>query len=207
VVAGRAPSAVGPLGAPAVRGFRAGRDPGSCRLPLRRMGPDDASTDPQPGAGTADATARALGGVRPVDLRDYADCRPGAATRTRVFQTASLGVDLWCIEPRSSTGVLHLPDEDVAYTVIGGRSWFVTDEGEVGLDPMGAVLVPADTVHGIDNRAPDPLIVLAASSPPGPVGEDAPVGDDAEAITWARTQPGVVRRAVETVLGVGRREG
>jgi len=144
--------------------------------------------------------------VRPVDLRDYADFRRGEATRIRVFASASLALDLWCIEPGSATGVVHLADADIAYTVIGGRAWFVTDDGEVGLDPLGALLVPADTVHGIDNRLPDPLIVLAAVAPPGAQAAD-PVTDDPEAIaaavSWGTSdRAGVLRRAVETVLGV-----
>ena len=157
--------------------------------------PDDTAT------GDSDPVAA---GVRPVDLRDYADCQRGAATRTRVFRTDHLAVDLWCIEPRTSTGVVHLPDRDVAYTVIGGRSWVVTAEGEVGLDPMGAILVPADTVHGIDNRSPDPLIILAASAPPGDEGTAAAVAHESEAVTWASEQPGVVRRLLDTLFGAGR---
>ncbi|MEX2549790.1 MAG: hypothetical protein WD638_06160 [Nitriliruptoraceae bacterium] len=161
--------------------------------------PDDPPTDRSPGA---DERPR----VRPVDLRDYADFRHGEASRIRVFASPSLALDLWCIEPGSATGVLHLADADVAYAVIGGRGWFVTDDGEVGLDPLGALLVPADTVHGIDNRLPDPLIVLAAVAPPGGQDED-PVTDDPEAIaaavSWgAGDRPGVLRRAIEAVLGV-----
>ncbi len=146
-------------------------------------------------------------GVRPVDLRDYADFRRGPASCVRVFATAQLAVDLWCIEPGASTGVLHHADRDTAYTVIGGRSWFVTDDGEVGLDPLGAMLVPADTVHGIDNRMADPLIVLAASSPPGAAPED-PATADVEAVAAAvhldDQGPNPLRRAVETLLGARR---
>jgi quercetin dioxygenase-like cupin family protein len=145
--------------------------------------------------------------VRPVDLRDYADFRRGPATRVRVFASEQLALDLLCIEPGASTGVLHHPDQDVTYTVIGGRSWFVTDDGEVGLDPMGAMLVPADTVHGIDNRLPDPLIVLAAVAPPGAAPED-PVSDAEDAIGGAVHHPpegpGPVRRAIEALLGTRR---
>ncbi|TVP69986.1 MAG: hypothetical protein EA340_06285 [Nitriliruptor sp.] len=145
--------------------------------------------------------------VRPVDLRDYADFRRGPATRVRVFASEQLALDLLCIEPGASSGVLHHPDQDVTYTVIGGRSWFVTDDGELGLDPMGAMLVPADTVHGIDNRLPDPLIVLAAVAPPGEAPED-PVSDAEDAIGRAvhhpRPGPGPVRRAIEAVLGTRR---
>lgn len=122
------------------------------------------------------------GEVRPVDLRDYVDFSPAAATRVRVFATDRLAQDLWCIEPQQSTGVLQHPDADVFYTVVGGRSWFVTEEGEVGLDPLGSLLVPAGTVHGIDNRGADPLIVVAAMSPPGDDGEDAPVSGEGLAV-------------------------
>lgn len=120
--------------------------------------------------------------VRPVDLRDYVDFDPSAARHVRVLTTDRLALDLWCIEPQQSTPVLSYEEVDVTYTVVGGRSWFVTDQGEIGLDPLGAMLVPAGVVHGIDNRGADPLIVLASSSPPGSGGEDSPVADDREAI-------------------------
>jgi quercetin dioxygenase-like cupin family protein len=152
-----------------------------------------------------DATDRPPAGVRPVDLRDYARFSPDAATRVRVFATAHLSYDLWCIEPQQATEVLRYPDRDVAYTVVGGRSWFVTEEGEVGLDPLGAMLVPADTVHGIDNRAPDPLIVLAVAAPPAPGGEDAPVAADAAAVRLDDDAPGPLRRVLDGLLGGGPR--
>lgn len=142
--------------------------------------------------------------VRPVDLRDYVDFSEEAARCVRVFATDHLAVDLWCIEPQQATAALHLPDRDVTYTVVGGRSWFVTDQGEIGLDPLGSMLVPAGVVHGIDNRAPDPLIVLAVSSPPSEEGEDAPVSSDAASIRYETDDGGPVRRAVERLLGASR---
>lgn len=159
-------------------------------------------------AGTAEpATATSPGGrVRPVDLRDYVEPVPGEATCRRVYATTQLAVDVWCVEPRQATPPLHHPDRDVSYTVIAGRSWFVTDEGEVGLDPLGAMLVPADVVHGFENRAPDPLIVLATSAPPGELPEDPPVATDGAAITLPR-EKGRVRAAVEALLGTQGRPG
>lgn len=153
------------------------------------------------GAGTPGAPGA---GVLPVDLRDYADVRPGEATCTRVFATARLAVDLWCIAPRQTTGVLHHPDRDTAYTVIGGRSWVVTDEGEVGLDPMGAILVPADVVHGVENRAADALIILAASSPPGERPADPAVADDGSAVHVADQRTGLFGRLAAAFGGAGR---
>jgi quercetin dioxygenase-like cupin family protein len=139
--------------------------------------------------------------VRPVDLRDYVDFAQGAATRVRVFASGHLALDLWCVEPQQATPVLHLPDHDVAYTVVGGRSWFVTDDGEVGLDPLGAMLVPAGVVHGIDNRAPDPLIVVAVSSPPSAETEDPPVAATGGAVRYERTGPGPIRRLFDKLFG------
>jgi quercetin dioxygenase-like cupin family protein len=157
------------------------------RVPSRRMSDADASRDATPQ-------------VVPVDLRDYVDFSRDAATRVRVFATDQLALDLWCLEPQQATPVLHLPDRDVTYTVIGGRSWFVTDDGEVGLDPMGALLVPAGVVHGIDNRAPDPLIVIAAVAPPGDEAPAAPTATDGEAIR-PEPGPGPLARAWRRVLG------
>jgi quercetin dioxygenase-like cupin family protein len=143
--------------------------------------------------------------VQPVDLRDHVDFSTEHAVRVRVFATDHLALDVWCLEPRQSTPVLHEAGRDVAYTVIGGRSWFVTDQGEVGLDPMGAMLVPAGTVHGIDNRAADPLIVLAVSSPPSGDPVDRPITDLASAVRLPAAGPGPLRRLVESVLGTGPR--
>jgi quercetin dioxygenase-like cupin family protein len=138
----------------------------------------------------------------PVDLRDWVRFSTSEATRVRVLRTSQLAVDLWCIEPQQATEVLTLPDADVTYTVLAGRSWFATAEGDIGLDPLGALLVPAGTAHGIDNRAPDPLIVLAVSSPPDATVPEAPVSDTATAVRPDPATSGGVRG----VLGrIGRR--
>lgn len=154
--------------------------------------PPDVPDGPTPRP-TADA-------VRPVDLRDYVDFSADAARRTRVHVTARIAHDLWCIEPQQATPVLQYADTDVTYTVIGGRSWFVTDQGEVGLDPMGSLLVPAGVAHGIDNRGADPLIVAAVSAPPEAGDEDAPVSDAGAAIR-DDAQYGRARRKVGEAVG------
>ena len=138
--------------------------------------------------------------VRPVDLRDYADFSTDGARRVRVYATDALAVDLWCVEPQQSTGVLREDRADIAYTVIGGRSWFVTEQGEIGLDPLGAMLVPAGVTHGIDNRGADPLVVMASSSPPGAGGEDTPTASDAAAIRDDRPAGASIRRALRGLL-------
>ncbi len=139
--------------------------------------------------------------VRPVDVRDFVDFATDRARRVRVHATERLAMDVWCLEPRQATPTLHL-DEDVAYTVIAGRSWFVTDEGEIGLDPMGGMLVPAGVVHGFENRGADPLIITAASGPPGDAPADAPVSDDQAAVVRPR-EPGLLRRTMDRLLGGG----
>jgi len=162
------------------------------------MGPPDDATTP---------SIEPTTGVLPVDLRDWVRFDTAAAVHVRVMTSEMLALDLWCIEPQQATEPLHLPDSDVTYTVLAGRSWFVTDEGEVGLDPLGSMLVPAGTVHGIDNRAPDPLIVLAVSSPPDDTPPSPPVGDDGRAVR-ARPGGGVPLRELlqRARRGVGRRD-
>ena len=159
-------------------------------------------TDPAPTASTGPAH-----GVVPVDLRDWVRFDTAAAVHVRVMTSEMLALDLWCIEPQQATEPLHLPDSDVTYTVLAGRSWFVTDEGEVGLDPLGSMLVPAGTVHGIDNRAPDPLIVLAVSSPPDETPPSSPVSDDGRAVRAQPTGGAPLRELLQRARrGAGRRD-
>lgn len=173
--------------------------------PPDRPPPDDTPAE-APSPEQALPTDPSLLGVRPVDLRDYVSFSQDAARRVRVFGTGQLALDLWCIEPQQATPVLHYEEQEVTYTVIGGRSWFVTDAGEVGLDPMGAMVVAPGVVHGIDNRAADPLIVVAVSSPPSDDPEDVPVEPTAAAIRHERDRPNRLRRVAERVLGTGRAE-
>jgi mannose-6-phosphate isomerase-like protein (cupin superfamily) len=143
--------------------------------------------DPSVGPAGPPGEAGSATGVFPVDLRDWVRFDTGAAVHVRVMTSEMLALDLWCIEPQQATEALHLPDSDVTYTVLAGRSWFVTDEGEVGLDPLGSMLVPAGTAHGIDNRAPDPLIVLAVSSPPDDIPVSSPFEREGRAVRTERT--------------------
>ena len=121
--------------------------------------------DPDPGMSSTTAVDST---VRPVDLRDYVTFADDSATRVRVHETDVVAQDLWCIQPQQATEVLQHDTADIVYTVLGGRSWFVTDQGEIGLDPLASVLIPAGVVHGIDNVASTP-IVSATVAPPARV--------------------------------------
>ena len=136
-------------------------------------------------------------GAAPVDLRDWVRFDTDRAVRVRVQRTATLAVDLWCIEPQQATEVLRA-EGDVTYTVLAGRSWFVTEDGDIGLDPFGSMLIARGVAHGIDNRAPDPLIVLAVSSPPDAAPLDVAVSDASTAVRPADPERrGVLRRIAE----------
>ena len=151
-----------------------------------------ASPAPSPAATTPER-------VRPVDLRDYVAFSSDRPRRIRVHATVGLALDLWCLEPRQATPALRL-EQDVTYTIIGGRSWFVTEEGEVGLDPMGSMLVPSGVAHGFENRSADPLIVVASQGPGGEQDADDPVDDEAAAV-MPEPAPGLLRRITEGLLG------
>lgn len=142
------------------------------------------------------------GDVLPVDLRDWVDFDTEAARRVRVFRTASLQQDLWCVEPQQSSEVLRYAETDVTYTVIGGRAWFVTEQGEAGLDPLASLLVPAGVTHGIDNRGADPLIVLAVGAPPGDLdAPDEPLTNLARAVREPDTTGSVGARVRRFLRG------
>ena len=101
-----------------------------------------------------------------VDLRDYVDFDLDAASGRRVFTTDVVAVDIVCLEPEQVIDARTLGGADAIYTVIGGRAWVVTDDAEVTLDPLQAVVIPAGVPHGIRNDSPDPLILQVVVSPP-----------------------------------------
>lgn len=143
-----------------------------------------------------------LASVQPVDLRDYAAFDRAAARRVRVLATDVITVDLWCLEPWQDTRVLHYEDVDVVYTIIGGHAWFATDQGELGLGPLGAILVPAGVAHGIGNRTADPLIVLASGSPPDVPGSTVKTDEPVERTNGAVHRPGGRRSLADRVRGL-----
>lgn len=107
----------------------------------------------------------------PVDLRHYVDFDLERPAATRVYATAGLALDLICLEPRQALPARTFEHSTVVYTVLGGRAWVVTDEAEVTLEPLQAVLVPPAVPHGVRNDSPDPLILQAVVGPPAPSGD------------------------------------
>jgi quercetin dioxygenase-like cupin family protein len=102
------------------------------------------------------------------DLRDYVAFDQGRAVRSRVYETDLVAVDMLCLEPGQQLGARTHDDSDTIYTVIGGKAWVVTDDSEVALGPLQAVLIPAGTPHGIRNDSPDPLLLQTVTSLPVP---------------------------------------
>lgn len=101
-----------------------------------------------------------------VDLRDYVDFDLQAAAGRRVVTTDVVAVDIVCLEPAQVVDARTLAGADVIYTVLGGRVWVVTDDSEVTLEPLQAVVVPAGVPHGLRNDGADPLILQVVVSPP-----------------------------------------
>ena len=136
-----------------------------------------------------------------VDLRDYVDFDLGAAVGRRIFTTDVVALDLVCLEPGQVIDARTLAGADAIYTVLGGRVWVVTDEAEVTLDPLQAVVIPAGIPHGLRNDGADPLILQVVVSPPdempGSVLGPAPA---AAADEDATARPGILDR-MRRVLG------
>lgn len=118
-----------------------------------------------------------------VDLRDYVTFDDAPVGR-RVFATDVVAVDVVCLEPQQVIAPRTFADADAIYTVLGGRAWVVTDDAEVTLAPLQAIMLPAGVPHALRNHSPDPLILQVVISPP----DDAP-----PAVLGAITEPAASR--------------
>lgn len=152
-------------------------------------GPPDPATD-DPAA--ADPAPRA------VDLRDYVVFDLDGAAGRRVLQTDVLAVDLVCLEPGQQIEPRTFATADVVYTVLGGLAWVVTDEAQVTLSSLQAVVVPAGTPHGLRNDGVDPLIVQVLVSPPDELA--APAGEPLRPVVPVAEQA-PRRRSLRDLLG------
>ena len=140
----------------------------------------------------------------PVDLRDYVEFDTGAPLARRALLTDVLALDVICLEPQQTVDARTFATADAVYTVLGGQAWVVTDDAEVTLTALQAILVPAGVPHGLSNLAADPLILQMVTSPPDespvvPTGA-SPVATAERAAEDAR--PGFVDRLRRT-LGSG----
>ncbi len=139
------------------------------------------------------------------DLRDYVDFDLDAAAGRRVFTTDVVAVDLVCLEPAQVVPARTLAGADAIYTVLGGRAWVVTDEAEVTLEPLQAVVVPAGVPHGVRNDGADPLILQVVVSPPdempGSVLGPAPAADQGARDARGAPPPGLLERLRRTLGG------
>lgn len=106
-----------------------------------------------------------------VDLRDYVQFDLDLPAGRRVVATDVLALDLICLEPQQTLEARTFDSADAVYTVLGGKAWIVTDEVEVTLDPLQALMIPAGVPHGVRNSSADPLILQVVTSPP----DDVPV--------------------------------
>ena len=109
-----------------------------------------------------------------VDLRDYVIFDLDGAAGRRVLATDVLAVDVVCLEPRQTVPARTFSGADVVYTVLGGVAWVVTDEAEVTLAALQAVVIPAGVPHALRNESPDPLILQVLVSPPDEVATVSP---------------------------------
>jgi quercetin dioxygenase-like cupin family protein len=135
---------------------------------------------------------------RAVDLRDYVLFDLDGAAGRRVLQTDVLAVDLVCLEPGQQIPPRTFATADIVYTVLGGLAWVVTDEAQVTLSALQAVVMPAGTPHGLRNDGIDPLIVQVLVSPPDELA--APSGEPLRPVVPIAEEPRT-RRSLRDLLG------
>lgn len=133
-----------------------------------------------------------------MDLRDYVLFDLDGAAGRRVLQTDVLAVDLVCLEPGQQIPPRTFATADIVYTVLGGLAWVVTDEAQVTLSALQAVVMPAGTPHGLRNDGIDPLIVQVLVSPPDELA--APSGEPLRPVVPIAEEQRT-RRSLRDVLG------
>ncbi len=106
-----------------------------------------------------------------VDLRDYVEFDLDLPAGRRVVESDVLALDLICLEPQQTLDARTFDTADAVYTVLAGTAWVVTDDAEVTLQPLQAIMIPSGTPHGLRNHSADPLILQVVTSPP----DDVPV--------------------------------
>ncbi len=159
-------------------------------------------TPPDADAGTAQSVPTEE--TVAVDLRDYVEFDVDLPAGRRVLATDVLALDLICLEPQQVLDARTFGTADAVYTVLAGTAWVVTDDAEVTLQPLQAIMVPAGTPHGLHNSAADPLILQVVTSPPDDVAV-VPAGPAPQATAeraLAAARPSLVDRLRRT-LGSG----
>jgi mannose-6-phosphate isomerase-like protein (cupin superfamily) len=138
-----------------------------------------------------------------VDLRDYVDFSLETPTGRRAFATDVLALDVTCLEPNQAVEPRAFATADAIYTVLGGIAWVVTDEAEVTLQALQAVLVPAGVAHGIRNDGADPLILQVVTSPPDEAPSMPPGPAEPSESTTAFAPPPTLVDRLRRALGSG----
>lgn len=156
--------------------------------PEPEHGPDERE-DAGAAGGAADVGVSTFQPVA-VDLRDYVEFDLDLPAGRRVLETDVLALDLICLEPQQSLAVRSFATADAVYTVLGGNAWVVTDDHEVTLGALQAVMVPAGVPHGLRNTSPDPLILQVVTSPP----DEAPVVPSGESPEATATKAAAAAR-------------
>ena len=68
--------------------------------------------------------------------------------------------------PRSEGAALHFHPYPEAFVVLGGSAVFTVGEQKHSVDAGHVVVVPADTPHGFESAADDPLRIVSAHPSP-----------------------------------------
>lgn len=95
-------------------------------------------------------------------------CRfsPEKMQKINLFATGELFLDLYCLEPGQKQKVHTHDDASKFYVVLEGHARFHIANETQDVGPGQAVLAPAGELHGVENQAPDRLVLLVGMAPP-----------------------------------------
>jgi len=93
---------------------------------------------------------------------------PEKGQKIGLFSTERSMADLHCLLPGQAQKPHIHETSDKLYYVIEGTGRFRIGQEERELSAGSAVLAPALVEHGVENRGPNPLVLLVVLAPPLP---------------------------------------
>jgi mannose-6-phosphate isomerase-like protein (cupin superfamily) len=100
------------------------------------------------------------------NLRDAFRFAPEKMTKSSLYETARLWLDVYGLEPGQAQKVHAHDASDKVYVVLEGRVIASVGGEERELGPEQSVLAPAGVPHGVRNAGDGRAAVLVVTAPP-----------------------------------------
>lgn len=78
----------------------------------------------------------------------------------------NLGLSVVFMNPGEEFRLHHHPNEEAYYIIQGKGTVYVEGHGDIPVEPHTCIYIPGNVKHGQKNTGDEPLVIIAALSPP-----------------------------------------